>query len=99
MRDGFDFQKVRRGNDDTHALPGQPAHLGIDLGLGADIHALGRLDEDHHAIAVGRTVKPLPDRDLLFVAARQLAQQLARGMCLDVHQFHDAASLGLLAPG
>jgi hypothetical protein len=52
------------------ALGGEPVDDRVDLVLGADVDAAGRLVEDQH-VRVGED--PLAEDDLLLVAAGQLA--------------------------
>ena len=63
-----DFRQLRRDHQDRQAPLGQLAPSAVDLGLGADVHALRRLVEDEHG-RLGR--QPARQRDFLLVAARQ----------------------------
>jgi hypothetical protein len=49
-------------------LPSSSAHQTIDLRLGADVDADGRLVEDEK---LGAVIEPFADHDLLLIAARE----------------------------
>ena len=72
------------GGDDQHRLPlvGEPVDDRVDLVLGADVDAAGRLVEDQH-VRVGED--PLRQHDLLLVAAGELAGDARDARRLDVH--------------
>ena len=68
-----DLGQVARDEDDREAGRGELRDDPVDLDLGADVDAAGRLVEDQHA-RLGR--QPLAEHDLLLVAARQRAREL-----------------------
>ena len=76
------LRQLRRDHDDAGAARGQPIHQVVDLDLRADVDAARGLVEDEDA---ARARQPLPEHDLLLVAAAQLSNRL-RG-----RRFHAAA--------
>ena len=67
------FGQFRGNQDDGHALAGEIGDHRVDVGLGLDVDALGRLVEDEHA-RLGR--QPFGKHDLLLVAAGKRADRL-----------------------
>ena len=65
----------------------------VDIGLGADIDALGRLvkDEDLRLLP-----KPPRDDDLLLVATRELGHRELRLRRTDIEPFEPDGDIGLL---
>ena len=76
-----DLGQVARDEDDPEAGRGQLGDDPVDLDLGADVDAAGRLVEDEQP-RLGR--QPLGQDDLLLVAARQRADHLLDAGHLDV---------------
>ena len=68
-----DLGQVGRHDDHAEPLRGEVADDLVDLGLGADVDALGRLVEHQH-LGLGR--QPAGEQDLLLVAARQRRHRL-----------------------
>ena len=68
-----DLRQLGGDHQDRHALLGEAAHQRVDLGLGADVDAAGRLVHDQD-LRVG--LQPLAEDDLLLVAAGELADHL-----------------------
>ena len=62
------FRQFRRNHDHGHAFAGEEGNQAINLDLGADIDAPGRLVQDQHA-RVGH--QPARQQRLLLIAARQ----------------------------
>ena len=75
VRHAEDLRQLGGDHQDRHALLGEAAHEGVDLGFGADVDAAGGLvhDEDLRA-----GLEPLAEDDLLLVAAGELADDLVR---------------------
>ena len=67
-----DLGQLGRDHHDRESAGGEVAHEPVDLGLGADVHALGRLVEDQDR---GRAGQPAGERDFLLVAAGQVAHR------------------------
>ena len=87
--------QLAREHDDRRALVGQRPDEVVDLVLGADVDAAGRVEQQHHPQAGGQ---PASDRHLLLVAAGEAAD-LARRPRVDrqaVDRLADPAAL--LAP-
>ena len=76
-----DLGQVARDEDDPEARRGQLGDDPVDLDLGADVDAAGRLVEDQQARLRGQ---PFGEDDLLLVAARQRADHLLDAGHLDV---------------
>ena len=73
-----------RNHDNGLALLYQLAEQQVNIALGADIDAAGRLIEDDDIRVVQQ---PLGDNDLLLVAAGQVARNLVAGRSFDVQLF------------
>ena len=72
VRDAQDLGQLGRDDDHRAALGREPLDQGVDLGLGADVDAAGRLVEQQDAGAGG---DPAADDGLLLVAAGELADR------------------------
>ena len=81
VRHREDLGQVARDEDDPEAGRGELGDDPVDLDLGADVDAAGRLVEDEQARLGGQ---PLGQDDLLLVAARQRADHLLDAGHLDV---------------
>ena len=68
-----DLRQLARDHQDRQALLRELAHQAVDLGLGADVDAAGRLVQDQDA-RLGR--EPFAEHHLLLVAAGELADDL-----------------------
>ena len=92
-----DLVDLRRDVHDGDAAVAEGDDRGLDLGLGADVDAAGRLVEDEH-VGLGR--QPAAEQHLLLVAARQVAHPGLRVRRPDA-QFGDVLvdDLVLLAAG
>ena len=88
-----DLRQLAGDHQDRHALLGEAAHQRVDLGLGADVDAAGRLVHDQDA---RRGLEPLAEHDLLLVAAGELADHLLRAAGADAELLDRGG--GALAP-
>src|SRR5580693_6214031 len=68
-----DLRQLRRNHEHRHALHGQLGDQLVDLGLGADVDAPGRLVEDED-LRFGH--QPARDQDFLLIAARKIDDRL-----------------------
>ena len=68
--DGQELGQLAGGHDDGHPVLDEAADQGVDLGLGADVDASGRLVEEEE---LGVDQEPAGDDALLLVAAREAA--------------------------
>ena len=67
-RQGEQLRHLARDQEDGAPVRGQPVDEGVDLRLGADVHAARRLVQDEDPALRGQ---PAREHDLLLVAARQ----------------------------
>ena len=89
--------EVGGDDDDPEPLAGQVADHLVELALGADIDALGRLVEDQH---LGLGEQPAGEQHLLLVAARQGRDRLLVGARPEPKAVEERVGLiGLLLPG
>ena len=67
--------ELRRDHQHGHALGHQLVEEAVDLGLGPDVDAAGRLVDDQHRRLAGQ---PLAEHDLLLVATRQCRDRVVQ---------------------
>src|SRR5262245_13250413 len=85
---------VRRREDDGEAFIRERAQMPIDLGARADVDASRRLlDEQDRRL----DAEPLAERDLLLVAAGELARLAVEPRAVDLEEFCQAAGKLFLA--
>ncbi len=75
-----DLGQLGRNHEDGQAAPGQLAHEPVDLRLGSDVDALGRLVEDQHG-RLGR--QPAGQGHLLLVPAGEVLHRRLHRRRLD----------------
>ncbi len=81
-----DFRKLGGNQDDRHALHGRLGNQGVNLRLGADIHAARRLVEDQD---LGVEEHPFGKHDLLLIAAAERIDIGLDAGCLEGELFRD----------
>ncbi len=82
----------RRDDDHAGALGGKAAHNGVNIAACAHVHAARWLVQDDHLDRLGQ---PLPDDDLLLVAAREVAHRGVHRTRLDLQLLHDLLGTGI----
>ena len=89
VRERQDLRQIARDDEAGGAVGGLPAHDLVDLVLGADVDALGRLVEQEHARV---DAQPARQHDFLLVpAAQPVGRRLDAGR-LDVPVPHEVAA-------
>ncbi len=91
MADMGDFLEVGRHDDDRQTRLERPGDQPIDVGLGADIDACGRIFGDQQLAA---SCKPAADNHLLLVAARQRLDRQALVVRPQVRRFRRSCAPG-----
>ena len=96
VRQAYQFSHLGRDQEDRHAVGGKALDEAVDLGLGADVDAAGRLVQDQDLRLAG---DPAGEDNLLLVAARQLADRLLQRWRLDAKAFDKPPDEGALSSG